>query len=100
MLAGICWLFRILFIILVPAERLPQRARDALGHLAPAVLAALVAVEADSISRGSDAATVALVLGAVLLIGLAVRLTGSLALAIALGLGAALFMDLVWLSAA
>ena len=46
-LAAICWVFRVLFIVFVPAERLPARFREALEHLAPAVLAALVAVTGD-----------------------------------------------------
>ena len=95
LLAATCWLFRLMLIVVVPAERLPERARDALAHLAPAVLAALVAVESDAAVRGSDLATALLVVGAVVLIGTAVRITHSLGLAIALGLGAALLIDLV-----
>lgn len=94
-LAGVCWVLRILFIVLVPADRLPTGARTALGHLAPAVLAALVAVEADAAARGADLTTASLVVGSVLLAGLAVRLTGSLLLAITIGVGAALVIDLL-----
>jgi branched-subunit amino acid transport protein len=95
LLAVVCWVFRILFIVVVPAERLPERARLALEQLAPAVLAALVAVETDSTIRGGDALTGLLVLLSVLAIAVAVRLTGSLLLAITLGLGAALLIDLM-----
>jgi len=94
-LAAVCWLLRVLLIVLVPAERLPARVRDGLGHLPPAVLAAMVAVETHAATRGGSPGTAALVLGAVLVIALAVRLTGSLALAVSLGLGAALLIDLV-----
>ena len=95
LLAAVCWILRILFIVLVPADRLPTGARAALGHLAPAVLAALVAVEADAAARGADPATAALVVGSVLLAGLAVRLTGNLLLAISIGVGTALVIDLL-----
>jgi branched-subunit amino acid transport protein len=94
-LALVCWVFRILLIVIVPAQRLPRRALEGLRHLAPAVLAALVAVETDAAGRGDDLRTAGLVLGTVVLIMLAVRLTGSLLLAIAIGLGAALLLDLV-----
>ena len=95
LLGGVCWVFRVLFIVLVPAERLPRRCRDALGHLAPAVLAALVAVETGAVVHGDSVSTTGLVVGAVLLIGIAVRLTGSLALAIAAGLATTLVVDLL-----
>jgi branched-subunit amino acid transport protein len=95
LLAVVCWVFRVLFIVVVPAERLPARARRALEHLAPAVLAALVAVETESTMSGGDVLTELLVLLSVLAIAVAVRLTGSLPLAITLGLGAALLIDLV-----
>jgi branched-subunit amino acid transport protein len=95
LLAVVCWVFRVLFIVVVPAERLPEGARRALEHLAPAVLAALVAVETESTMSGGDALTGLFVLLSVLAIAVAVRLTGSLPLAITLGLGAALLIDLV-----
>jgi branched-subunit amino acid transport protein len=95
LLAAVCWVFRILFIVLVPADRLPVGARAALGHLAPAVLAALVAVEADAAARGADLTTACLVVGSLLLAGLAIRLTGNLLLAIGIGVGAALLIDLL-----
>jgi len=95
LLAAACWLLRIGFIVLVPADRLPARVRAALGHLPPAVLAALVAVETDSAMRGDDALVAVLVLVSVMAIALAVRLTGSLLLGVAIGLAAALLIDLV-----
>jgi branched-subunit amino acid transport protein len=95
LLAAACWLFRLLLIVLVPAERLPARVKDALTHLAPAVLAALVAVETDAAAAGSGATATVVVLGALLAAGLAVRLTGSLLLAIGIGCGAALVLDLL-----
>ena len=96
LLAAVCWFFRVLFIVVVPADRLPAGARTALGQLGPAVLTALVAVEAHAAARGADLTTACLVVGSLVLAGLAVRVTGSLLLAI--GVGAALVIDLVVLA--
>ena len=97
-LGAVCWVFRILLIALVPAERLPTTVRQALGHLPPAVLGALVAVDAAAASQGSDPLTGALVIGSLALAGLAVRLSGSLLLGIGIGVGAALGIDLLVLA--
>jgi branched-subunit amino acid transport protein len=94
-LAVASWLLRALFIVLVPAERLPARLRESLTHLAPAVLAALVTVEVAGAAHGLAVVEVMLMLGAVALAAIAVRLTGSLGLAVAIGLGAAVLLDLV-----
>lgn len=40
--AAATWLLRVLFIGIVPADRLPARMRQALPHVGPAVLAALI----------------------------------------------------------
>ncbi|MET0998515.1 MAG: AzlD domain-containing protein [Marmoricola sp.] len=93
-LAGACWVVRVFAIVVLPAERLPRRVRDGLDLLAPAVLAALVAVETDSAMSGGGFVAV-VVLVAVAGMGLAARLTGSLVLPIGLGLGTALLLDLV-----
>jgi branched-subunit amino acid transport protein len=98
LLAAACWVLRILLIVLVPAERLPARLQQALGHLAPAVLAALVAVETDAAVSGSDPLVAVLVVGSLATAGLAVRLTRSLLLGIAIGGGAALAIDLLVLT--
>jgi branched-subunit amino acid transport protein len=66
--------------------------------LPPAVLAALVAVEADAAARGADLTTTSLVIGSLLLAGLAIRLTENLLLAIGIGVSAALFIDLLVLA--
>lgn len=94
-LAIACWLFRIIFVLLVPPERLPARLRRPLGHLPPAVLAALVAVETDSAVGGAPLEDTAYVLGAVLLIGLVAWRTRSLALSIAVSAAACLVLDLL-----
>jgi hypothetical protein len=62
------------------------------------VLAALVAVDADAAARGSDVLTAVLVVGSLVIAGLAVRLTGSLLLGIGVGIGAALVIDLLILA--
>ena len=98
LLGAVCWIFRIMLIALVPADRLPRTVRQALGQLAPAVLAALVAVDADAAARGSDVLTAVLVVGSLVIAGLAVRLTGSLLLGIGVGIGAALVIDLLILA--
>jgi len=89
------WLLRALFIVMVPADLLPRALRDGLTHLAPAALAALVAVEVAGASRGLDLARTLVLLVSVAVAGLAVRLTGSVGLAVTIGLGAALVIDLV-----
>ena len=94
-LALASWLMRAMFIVLIPAERLPQGLRDGLTHLAPAVLAALVTVEVAGAVQGLDAARAALLVGSVVVAGIAVRLTGSLGLAVGIGAAAALLLDLV-----
>lgn len=94
-LGTVCWTFRVLFIVLVPADRLPDPVRQALGGLAPAVLASLVAVETDFAMRGSGVLAAVLVLVSVITMVVTARRTGSLLLAIAIGLGTALLIDLV-----
>ena len=97
LLAAVCWVFRITFIVILPANRLPTSAKTALAQLAPAVLAALVAVEAESAATGADLTTASLIVGSLLLAALIVRLTGSLLLSISIGLGTALLIDLLLL---
>jgi branched-subunit amino acid transport protein len=94
-LAAVCWAYRVMFIVIVPADRLPAQARRALGHLAPAVLAALIAVEVSHATVGSEPLVALLVLASVAAIALVVRVTRSMALAVSLGLVAALVIDLV-----
>ena len=81
--------------MLVPAERLPATLRESLTHLAPAVLAALVAVEVAGAAHGLNVLGVAIMLAAVGLAALALRVSDSIGLAVTIGLGAALLLDLV-----
>ncbi|MET3961739.1 branched-subunit amino acid transport protein [Marmoricola sp. OAE513] len=94
-LGAVCWTFRVLFILAVPADRLPARVRASLSHLAPASMAALVAVEADAATRGGTTVSTLVVLATALALFLAVRRTGSLPLAIAVGTAVAVLLDLV-----
>jgi branched-subunit amino acid transport protein len=100
LLAMVClglasWVLRSLFIVLVPAERLPAAVRSALAHLPPAVLAALVSVEVAGALGGLDLVRAAFVLTALVVAGVVVRLTRSMGLGVAIGLVAALLLDLV-----
>ena len=98
LLGAICWLFRILFIVVVPAERLPEGVRDGLGHLAPSVMAALVAVELVGMTSRSSLPASALVLVTALVVGALVRATGSLILAIGAAAAAVAVIDLLVLA--
>ena len=95
LLAAVCLVFRVLFVVLVPPERLPQSAHRALAHLPPVVLAALVAVEAQALTAGATPATAAYLLGAIVLIGVIAHRTHSLLLAITVSAVACLVLDLL-----
>jgi branched-subunit amino acid transport protein len=88
-----CWLLRVLGVVVLPA-RLPDRVREGLDLLGPAVLAALVAVGTGSAASGADALTAGLVLATVLATGLVARLTRSLGWAIGTALVGTLLIDL------
>lgn len=95
-LAAVCWLFRIVFIVLVPAHRLPDLARRALGYLAPSVLAALVAVETQA-SATQDPAIAVYVVGSVAAMACVAWRTRSLLWTVGVGAAAAVLLDLVLL---
>jgi branched-subunit amino acid transport protein len=57
-----CYALRLCFVLFVPASRLPGPIQRALGHVAPAMLAALVAV---SIVKGASGVTLAATAGSV-----------------------------------
>src|SRR3954447_22430975 len=94
-LGVVCWLFRIAFVTLLPAERLPARLQASLEHLAPAVLAALVAVEVVGLVRGAQPVDALALVAASTVIGLVAHRTRNLSIACALGLGIVLVLDLV-----
>jgi branched-subunit amino acid transport protein len=94
-LALACWVFRVLFIVLVPAHRLPAVVTRGLAHLAPSVLAALVVVETRATAAEGSPAVAAYVVGAVVLMVLVARRTGSLLWTIGVGSTLAVLLDLV-----
>jgi branched-subunit amino acid transport protein len=97
LLAAVCWGFRILFIVVVPAHRLPATVTRALGFLAPSVLAALVAVETQSAARAGSPVVGAYVVATVALMALVARRTGSMLWTIAIGSAAVVLLDMVLL---
>ena len=97
-LAGValaCWVFRITFVLLVPAEKLPARVQQALTYLAPAVLAGMIAVELTSVITPADPAGSGLAVGALAVVGLVAYRFRSLTLTVAVGLAAVLVLDLL-----
>jgi branched-subunit amino acid transport protein len=96
-LAAVCWCFRIVFIVVIPAHRLPTLLIRALGHLSPAVLAALIAVETQSAARTGPPLAAGAVVGSVLLMGLVARRTRSLLWTIVAGSAAVVLLDVVLL---
>jgi branched-subunit amino acid transport protein len=90
-----CWVFRITFVLLVPADRLPAWALRGLEYLAPAVLAGIAAVELTSmLSGGNDSSTWAS-LAAMALVALVAYLTRNLTVVVGVGLLSILLIDLV-----
>ncbi|TWD82781.1 branched-subunit amino acid transport protein AzlD [Kribbella amoyensis] len=95
LLAGVCWVFRIAFVTLLPAERLPQTLRSALEHLAPAVLASMIAVEILGFFRHTSSGDAVEVAAAIVIIAAVARLTRSLWLVSVVGLGLVAVLDLI-----
>jgi branched-subunit amino acid transport protein len=94
-LGAVCWVFRIAFVTLLPAERLPAQVRSSLEHLAPAVLAALVAVELVGLTEGASAAHAATLLVGTAVLGVVGHRTRRLSLVSGLGLVLVVILDLV-----
>jgi branched-subunit amino acid transport protein len=94
-LAAVCWILRIAFITLLPADRLPTSLRASLEHLAPAVLAAIVAVELVGLVRSAPPGDALTLLAAGAVIGVVAHRTRNLSIACALGLGLVLVLDLL-----
>ncbi|HEY3089309.1 MAG TPA: AzlD domain-containing protein [Jatrophihabitantaceae bacterium] len=94
-LAAACWLVRVMFIVFVPAERLPGRVTAALGHVAPAVLAAHVSLElAGLVPAGAPAAGLASLCCIAAIAAVAYR-RPSLTVSAGLGIASVLLIDLV-----
>jgi branched-subunit amino acid transport protein len=93
-LGAVSWVFRIAFITLLPAERLPARLQNDLENLAPAVLAAIVAVELIALIRDAEPVDAVVLLGAGVAIGLVAYRTRNISIACALGVGTVLILTL------
>jgi branched-subunit amino acid transport protein len=94
-LAAGSWALRVAFIVLIPAERLPERVTAALGHTAPAVLASLVSVETvTGLKDDGGDARLAVVAALIAITTVAAR-RPNLALSAGLGVASALLIDLV-----
>lgn len=94
-LGGLCWVFRIAFVLLVPPTRLPTQVHRGLNHLAPAVLAGIAAVELTSVLRHGDPGGSLLTLAAMTVVaGIAYRF-GNLSLTVIAALAAVLVIDLL-----
>lgn len=90
------WLLRIGFVVLLPAHRLPDAARGALGHVAPAALAAIVAVDLVQLVTGSGGGLpLAESLVAVAVIAAVAWWTRSLAICTVLALAIVGVLDLI-----
>jgi branched-subunit amino acid transport protein len=90
-----CWLFRIAFVLLVPADRLPPLLLRGLEYLAPAVLAGIAAVELTSVVSGGDGVGATASLGAMAVVALVAYVTRNLTAVVGVGLVAILVIDLV-----
>ncbi len=94
-IAVACWLFRITFVLLMPADRLPAQVQGGLIYLAPAVLAAIAAVELTSVITAADLTGSVLgvaVMGVVALVAYRFR---NLSITVVVGLIAILALDLL-----
>ena len=90
-----CWALKVLFVAVVPGDRLPRGIRNALEHLPPAVLAAIVASTATATLRGDAAPQAVVAVLALLVVGIVHRGTGRLVLAIGIACATVAFLDLV-----
>jgi branched-subunit amino acid transport protein len=94
LLGAVSWVLRIAFITLLPGDRLPARLRNSLEYLAPAVLAAIVAVELIALVRHAEPVDAVVLLAAGAVIGLVAYRTRNVSIACALGVGAVLILTL------
>ena len=94
-LALACWLFRITFVLLIPADRLPAQVQRGLTYLAPAVLAGIAAVELTSVITPADVTGSVLAVAAMALVALIAYRFRNLSITVAVGLIAILALDLL-----
>jgi branched-subunit amino acid transport protein len=94
LLGAVSWVLRIAFITLLPGDRLPARLQNHLEYLAPAVLAAIVAVELTALVRDAEPVDAVVLLGAGAAIAVVAYRTRNISIACALGVGAVLILTL------
>ena len=94
-LAVLCWGLRVTFVLLIPADRLPDAVARGLSHLAPAALASICAVElTGALDPGDLLSTIA----SVGIVGLAAAValrSRNLTWTVLAGVAAVLLVDLV-----
>jgi branched-subunit amino acid transport protein len=88
------WLLRIGLLVLVPASRLPAAVRGALVHVAPAVLAPLLALDLLQALRATPATAGATAAAAVAIAAVAWR-TRNVALTAGVALASVVLLDVV-----
>jgi branched-subunit amino acid transport protein len=94
-LGAVCWVFRITFLALVPADRLPSRVSEGLEHLAPAVLAAIAAVEITDMLASANPSDGAGLVAGVIAVGLVAYRTRSLTTVALVGVAVVAVLDLM-----
>ena len=92
-LGAISWVLRIAFITLWPADRLPARLQNGLEYLAPAVLAAIVAVELVALVRDAEPLDAMALAAAAAAIGLVAYRTRNVSIACVLGAAVVVILD-------
>lgn len=90
-----CWVFRIVFVVMVPADRLPRRIRRSLTYLAPAVLAGAAVAALTTTVTPTDPRGSVLALAAMIMVGLVAWRWRNLNLTVVVGLVAVLVTDLM-----
>jgi branched-subunit amino acid transport protein len=96
LIGAVSWVLRVGFLVLIPVRRLPPAVRAGLDDLAPAVLAAIVALGlADLLARESSTVGALETLAAGAVVAVIAWKTRSLAAAALLALVAVAAIDLV-----
>jgi len=93
-----CWVLRTIFVLMVPADRLPAPVAQALQHLAPAALASIIAVELIGVVDLSNPTSTLQSVGVVLVAGAVAKLTRSMTWTVLAGVVAVLAVDLTSLA--
>jgi branched-subunit amino acid transport protein len=93
-----CWVLRVLFVLVVPADRLPPIVAEGLRHLAPAALASLCAVELTGALHGTSAPSAMASVGVVGAAAVVALVTRSMSWTVLAGIAAVLAVDLVLLA--